>query len=135
MKKNEKGILQIDFATAFLIFALSSALILTMYYNIYVIMTRIKVNEALIGYVTEICEEIDLENYDDITTDRVNEIIKATNIPKEYNLKLNSISKYSDTDSNINEDVVEKLNFTANYEIAGKEQKYSINKVKIKEIN
>ena len=33
MKKNEKGILQIDFATAFLIFALSSALILTMYYN------------------------------------------------------------------------------------------------------
>ena len=98
-------------------------------------MTRIKVNEALIGYVTEICEEIDLENYDDITTDRVNEIIKATNIPKEYNLKLNSISKYSDTDSNINEDVVEKLNFTANYEIAGKEQKYSINKVKIKEIN
>lgn len=132
MKNKEKGVLQIDFISAFIIFMVSSVVILSMYYNTYALMTRIKVNEALIGYITEVCEEIDLENYDDITQERVNKIITACGIPAEYNFKLSSITKYSDTASG-SLDLVKKLNFTSTYTVAGKKQTYTISKVKVKE--
>ena len=134
MMKKEKGILQIDFVTAFVIFSIGSVFILTMYYKIYILMTRIKINEAFIGYATEVCEEIDLENYDEITENRVNEIIKICNIPEEYNFKLEQITNYSDLNPNAN-DLVKKLQFSATYEIAGTEKKYVINKVKVRERN
>lgn len=132
MKKNEKGILQVDFITASIIFSIGAAFILGFYYNIFVLMTRLKVREGLIGYITEVCEEIDLEDYDDLDEERINTIIKACDIPEGYTLKLdesNGITKYSKN----NLDIVKKYNFVASYEVAGKEEKFSISKVKVRE--
>ena len=130
-RKNEKGVLEIDFATGMILFMISSAAIVTMYANIYTLMVKLKVNQVMIGYITEICEEIDAENYTDLTQDRVNKIISACNIPSQYSVT-SSITKYTSINKSAN-DVVEKININVSYKVGNQNMKYTVYKVKIKE--
>ena len=130
-RKNEKGVLEIDFATGMILFMISSAAIITMYANIYTLMVKLKVNQVMIGYITEICEEIDAENYTDLTQDRVNKIISACNIPSQYSVT-SSITKYTSINKSA-KDVVEKININVSYKVGNQNMKYTVYKVKIKE--
>ena len=130
-RKNEKGVLEIDFATGMILFMISSAAIITMYANIYTLMVKLKVNQVMIGYITEICEEIDAENYTDLTQDRVNKIISACNIPSQYSVT-SSITKYTSINKSA-KDVVEKVNINVSYKVGNQNMKYTVYKVKIKE--
>lgn len=130
-RKNEKGVLEIDFATGMILFMISSAAIVTMYANIYTLMVKLKVNQVMIGYITEICEEIDAENYTDLTQDRVNKIISACNIPSQYSVT-SSITKYTSINKSA-KDVVEKININVSYKVGNQNMKYTVYKVKIKE--
>lgn len=130
-RKNEKGVLEIDFATGMILFMISSAAIITMYANIYTLMVKLKVNQVMIGYITEICEEIDAENYTDLTQNRVNKIISACNIPSQYSVT-SSITKYTSINKSAN-DVVEKININVSYKVGNQNMKYTVYKVKIKE--
>ena len=130
-RKNEKGVLEIDFATGMILFMISSAAIITMYANIYTLMVKLKVNQVMIGCITEICEEIDAENYTDLTQDRVNKIISACNIPSQYSVT-SSITKYTSINKSAN-DVVEKININVSYKVGNQNMKYTVYKVKIKE--
>lgn len=130
-RKNEKGVLEIDFATGMILFMISSAAIITMYANIYTLMVKLKVNQVMIGYITEICEEIDAENYTDLTQDRVNKIISACNIPRQYSVT-SSITKYTSINKSA-KDVVEKININVSYKVGNQNMKYTVYKVKIKE--
>lgn len=130
-RKNEKGVLEIDFATGMILFMISSAAIVTMYANIYTLMVKLKVNQVMIGYITEICEEIDAENYTDLTQDRVNKIISACNIPSQYSVA-SSITKYTSINKSA-KDVVEKININVSYKVGNQNMKYTVYKVKIKE--
>lgn len=130
-RKNEKGVLEIDFATGMILFMISSAAIITMYANIYTLMVKLKVNQVMIGYITEICEEIDAENYTDLTQDRVNKIISTCNIPSQYSVT-SSITKYTSINKSAN-DVVEKININVSYKVGNQNMKYTVYKVKIKE--
>lgn len=130
-RKNEKGVLEIDFATGMILFMISSAAIITMYANIYTLMVKLKVNQVMIGYITEICEEIDAENYTDLTQERVNKIISACNIPRQYSVT-SSITKYTSINKSA-KDVVEKININVSYKVGNQNMKYTVYKVKIKE--
>lgn len=130
-RKNEKGVLEIDFATGMILFMISSAAIITMYANIYTLMVKLKVNQVMIGYITEVCEEIDAENYTDLTQDRVNKIISACNIPRQYSVT-SSITKYTSINKSA-KDVVEKININVSYKVGNQNMKYTVYKVKIKE--
>ena len=90
-KNNEKGVLETDFASSLVIFAIGSIAAISMYVNMYTYMVRLKVNENAIGYITEICEEIDAENYSQITTNRVNQIISACKIESPYSFTTTGI--------------------------------------------
>lgn len=131
-KKSEKGVLQIDIVTGLLLFVVSSGTIITMYYNIYLLMYRLKINQTMIGYVTEICEEIDAEDYADITAERVNTIKNACNIPSQYSITNISVKKYSDINTKAN-DVVKKVSFDVKYTIGKQTISYTMYKVKVKE--
>lgn len=69
--KSEKGVTGIDVAGGIIIFAFASTAILSMYFNLYINAVSIRVHQAVVGYVTEVFERIDLENYDDITEESV----------------------------------------------------------------
>lgn len=130
-RKKEKGVLELDFATGMILFMIGSATIITMYANIYTLMVRLKVNQVMIGYITEICEEIDAENYTDLTQERVNNIIKACNIPSQYTVT-SGITKYNSINKSAN-DVVEKININVSYKVGDQNMKYTVYKVKVKE--
>ena len=94
-------------------------------------MVKLKVNQVMIGYITEICEEIDAENYTDLTQERVNKIISACNIPRQYSVT-SSITKYTSINKSA-KDVVEKININVSYKVGNQNMKYTVYKVKIKE--
>ena len=115
-RKNEKGVLEIDFATGMILFMISSAAIITMYANIYTLMVKLKVNQVMIGYITE---------------EWVNMIISACNIPRQYSVT-SSITKYTRINKSA-KDVVEKININVSYKVGNQNMKYTVYKVKIKE--
>ena len=92
--KSERGATGIDVAGGLIIFVAASAIIVTMYYQIYMNVAIAKIHEVAIGCVTEIFEQIDLENYDDITDTKVQSLIEQ-NGEKTVEIVLSNGSKYT----------------------------------------
>lgn len=134
--KGEKGVTGIDVTIGLILFLIGTTAVLNMYLQIYKNSTMLKINETILGYVTEIFEEIDLENYDDITNQRVEEIINAANIPSQYTIT-KTITKYKDlvenkTDEKVN-DYVKKITLNIKYSIDNVQRDFDISKVKVRE--
>ena len=131
-KNNEKGVVNVDYITAIILFMISSVAILALYVNTYKEMAKIKVDETIIGYITEICENIDLVNYTNVDTQtKVEQLINEINIPEQYNITCDSIEKYNDaTDAS---DLVLKINLRVNYSFDNLNRDYVISKIKVKE--
>lgn len=134
--KSEKGVTGIDVSVGLILFLIGTAAVLNMYVQIYKNSTMLKINETILGYVTEIFEEIDLENYDDITNQRVEEIISAAKIPSQYTVT-KTITRYKDlveavTDNTVN-DYVKKITLKVQYSIDDVQRDYTISKVKVRE--
>ena len=134
--KGEKGVTGIDVTIGLILFLIGTTAVLNMYLQIYKNSTMLKINETILGYVTEIFEEIDLENYDDITNQRVEEIINAANIPSQYTIT-KTITKYKDlvenkTDEKVN-DYVKKITLNIQYSIDNVQRDFDISKVKVRE--
>ena len=100
--KSERGVTGLDVASGLIIFVISSAVVLSLYYQIYIISTQIKVHQAAIGCITEIFEKIDLENYDNITNTRIEEMIEESGMNEYFNKDKNdsyvqySLTNYSE---------------------------------------
>lgn len=130
--RSEKGITNIDYVVAIIIFMIGSVAVLGLYYNMYKTMSKIKIDETIIGYITEICEDIDLENYRDVDTEEeINEIIRSANIPEQYLVECIGIEKQNDTNEAL--DVVQKINIKVSYSYGDSNREYVIKKVKVKE--
>lgn len=69
--KSERGVTGIDIVGGLLVFAFASTAILSMYFNLYVNAVSLKIHQVVVGYVTEVFERIDLENYDNVTEESV----------------------------------------------------------------
>lgn len=130
--RSEKGITNIDYVVAIIIFMIGSVAVLGLYYNMYKTMSKIKIDETIIGYITEICEDIDLENYRDVDTEEeINQIIRSANIPEQYLVECIGIEKQNDTNEAL--DVVQKINIKVSYSYGDSNREYVIKKVKVKE--
>ena len=130
--RSEKGITNIDYVVAIIIFMIGSVAVLGLYYNMYKTMSKIKIDETIIGYITEICEDIDLENYGDVDTEEeINQIIRSANIPEQYLVECIGIEKQNDTNEAL--DVVQKINIKVSYSYGDSNREYVIKKVKVKE--
>lgn len=136
--KCEKGFTGIDIVTSLVLFMIASSVILAMYFNLYVNTVTIKIHETAIGIITDIFEKIDLENYDNITENKISELINSSGANEYFNEEKNhsnitfKLQKYSDENPGI-EDLVKKINVTIKYQINGTEKQVSLNKIKIRE--
>lgn len=135
--KSEKGVTGIDVATGLIIFAISSVLVLNLYYQIYIITVSTKIHQVLVACITELCEKIDLETYEDITDVNVkkwaNEIIGTYfNEEKNGSTVTCSVENYKDIAST-EKDLVKEVKITITYSVSGNEVVFPVNKLKIKE--
>lgn len=150
-KKSEKGDFALnDYMLAISIFVLSTYVVVFMYQQIYKVSAKVKVDEAIIGYVTEICEQIDLVNYDDVSTKEqvdslIKDVLKNTSIESRindkndmFNIECTSIEKYTGQNAQDNieiKDCVEKIQIRVRYtSLDSKTRNYTINKLKVKEL-
>ena len=129
--KKENGITGIDITISIIIFIMGAAVIFNFYQKLYEISVEYKANEIIIGYLTEICEEIDYENYDNITQDRVNEIIKLAEIPSQYKITY-TIKNYKEENAKA-EDDVKKVIMKVEYNIGNQNRNFIFPKTKVRE--
>lgn len=134
--KKENGVTQIDVVTAIIVFMVGSVSVLLLYTKIYAATIQMNVHEMILGYVTSLCEEIDLESYEDITEARIEQIIEESNLPSGYNIDC-TIENYADIvktqSGNEIEDLVKKVKLDVQYTISEETTSFTINKIKIKE--
>ncbi|MBR3325160.1 MAG: hypothetical protein IKG14_03855 [Clostridia bacterium] len=133
-KNNENGIVNIDYITAVIIFMIGSVTVLGLYVSNYKSMAKIKIDETIIGYITEICENIDLVNYENIDTqEEVNQIIDSIDIPEQYIVECASVEKYSNNELQDTLDLVMRINLRVRYSFDNLSRDYVISKIKVKE--
>jgi hypothetical protein len=139
VRKSEKGEVALnDYMIAIVLFMLGATMVSYMYLQIYKLSAKVKIDEAIIGYVTEICEQIDMENYENVSTvEQVNNVINKTleNTPIKdlVEIKCTEVEKFSEK-YNVN-DYVERIHLTIKYTSLNQNARnYTINKLKVKEI-
>ena len=140
MKKNmmklnkERGATALDISTGALIFMLFTSIIFTLYLQIYKQSSLVKIHQDVMGYVIQICEDIDLEDYEatEDLEEYKNNIISKINLPIDrYKLTLQQ-EKYIDTHPEA-EDIVKKIIVNINYTFDNEERSIEIKKLKVKE--
>lgn len=135
--KKENGVTNADMVIGMIIFIIGAATILTLYLQIYKLTSKIKIDQTAIGYITEICEQIDLNNYEDITVENVNTIISNAKIPDNYQFTCSNIenysSKYMQSTGNEIPDVVKKVFINVKYNFDNYSRNYQVSKIKVKE--
>ena len=135
MKLNkERGATALDISTGALIFMLFTSIIFTLYLQIYKQSSLVKIHQDVMGYVIQICEDIDLEDYEatEDLEEYKNNIISKINLPVDrYKLTLQQ-EKYIDTHPEA-EDIVKKIIVNINYTFDNEERSIEIKKLKVKE--
>ncbi len=131
---SQKGATGIDVATGAIIFMLFTSTIFTLYLQIFKQSSLVKIHEEAMGYIIEICEDIDMQTYQ--TTENLETykqlVISQINFPVDkYDLVLTQ-EKYIDTDTSAT-DLVKRIKINVKYNFDNKEREIQINKIKVKE--
>ena len=129
--KSEKGATGVDISTSILLFFIFSSLAFTMYWATFKYVYDIQMHQYLVGYVTDICEKIDLYPYDT----PVDQIVAEVNMPNQFTIRNVSEDRLvSHLDSDLYKDIVKKVYIDVAYKAAdGEEVRFNVSKVKIRE--
>ena len=136
--KNELGATGIDIVSGIIIFIISTAVVISLYYQIYITTTQTKIHQVAIGCITEIFEEIDLINYDEVTETKVKDMIDEKKLSEYFNKEKNDSSvEYSvidfSTQSGAKQDLVKQVNITVIYKVGDNITTLPMSKIKIRE--
>lgn len=141
IRKSERGEVALnDYMIAIVIFMIGAVTVSYLYINIYKLSAKVKIDEAVIGYVTEICEQIDLTPYENVSkVEQVNEIInntlKNTPVKDLVTIECTEVEKFNEINNANYSDYVERIHLRIRYESLNKNiRDYYINKIKVKEI-
>ena len=141
IRKSERGEAALnDYMIAIVIFMIGAVTVSYLYINIYKLSAKVKIEEAVIGYVTEICEQIDLTPYENVSkVEQVNEIInntlKNTPVKDLVTIECTEVEKFNEINNTNYLDCVERIHLRIRYESLNKNiRDYYINKIKVKEI-
>lgn len=145
MKKNrEKGAAGMDIGVGMFIFVITSTVVVSLYYQVYVTAVTIKIHEVAIACITEVFEKVDLEPYENVNDTKVKEWIKEAKMDEYFNETKNkskvesSVANYTNVPteggSEQKQDVIKIVNITLTYTISGETVTFPINKIKVKEV-
>ena len=144
IKKSERGEVALnDYMIAIAIFMIGAVTVSYLYINIYKLSAKVKIDEAVIGYITEICEQIDLTPYKDVSEVKdvnekiINNTLKNTPIKDLIKIECTEVEKFDEANKTEYKNYVERihLKIIIKYESLNKNtREYYINKIKVKEI-
>jgi hypothetical protein len=132
--KKETGASGLDVATGALIFMMFTSLIFSLYLQIYKQTSLIKIHENALGYIIQICEDIDMKSYGETEdlAEYKNQVIQTINMPEDKYTLLMYQEKYIDENPNA-QDLVKKITINVTYNFDGEDRTITIKKIKVKE--
>lgn len=132
--KSEKAATALDITTGVLVFVLFTSVIFTLYLQIYKQSSIVKIHQDVMGYAIQICEDIDLQSYEDTEDLEAykEDIMGRINFPEDrYVLNLQQ-EKYIESNQKA-EDIVKKIIVNISYTFDNEERSIEIKKLKVKE--
>ena len=132
--KSEKAATALDITTGVLIFVLFTYVIFTLYLQIYKQSSIVKIHQDVMGYAIQICEDIDLQSYENTEDLEAykEDIISRINFPEDrYVLNLQQ-EKYIESNQKA-EDIVKKIIVNISYTFDNEERSIELKKLKVKE--
>ena len=126
--KANKGVSTVDVVVAIIILSLFVGVIGNLYYQVAKNSSMIRYNTVAVYYAIKIAEDIDEMAYEEVNDN----LTEKYQLPEGFTATLN-IEKYNKNDST-KQDVIKKVNITINYTFLNETQKYTIRKLKIKEM-
>ena len=132
--KKETGASGLDVATGALIFMMFTSLIFSLYLQIYKQTSLIKIHENALGYIIQICEDIDMKSYGETEdlAEYKNQVIQTINMPEDKYTLLMYQEKYIEENPNA-QDLVKKITINVTYNFDGEDRTITIKKIKVKE--
>ena len=143
IKKSERGEVALnDYMIAIAIFMIGAVTVSYLYINIYKLSAKVKIDEAVIGYITEICEQIDLTPYEDVSEVKdvnkiINNTLKNTPIKDLITIECTEVEKFDEANKTEYKNYVERIHLKIKYKYESlnkNTREYYINKIKVKEI-
>lgn len=143
IKKSERGEVALnDYMIAIAIFMIGAVTVSYLYINIYKLSAKVKIDEAVIGYITEICEQIDLTPYEDVSEVKdvnkiINNTLKNTPIKDLIKIECTEVEKFDEANKTEYKNYVERIHLKIKYKYESlnkNTREYYINKIKVKEI-
>lgn len=134
--KDNKAFTTADIIVAIIIIVLFSSIIATAYYNYYLSVTAKNRNAIATNCVIDVIENIEMMNYDEVTTITVNskiqELYENKTLPEQYTLTA-TLEKYNETAGNTDKkDIIKILTVKAQYKVAKKDREIEIKRLIIK---
>lgn len=114
--KQDKGITLADGVIAIAIFVIFTTLVISVSYNIYLQSNFVKRNSNATNYIVSLFEYAGTLNFDDVTSENLNEYISNKNIAKGYNFNINVIKVPEEAEY----DFIKKIDATVTYKLGGK---------------
>lgn len=130
--KSQKGFTMQDLVVAIMIIGIFTGVIGSIMVSAYTVNVKTKVTANATAYMIQIMEDIDKIKYEQVTDGLSSTYVEKFSIPSAYNLNIN-VENYNE--GNTKEDLIKKVQLTISYTICGTEEKITVNKLKIKEIN
>ena len=143
IRKSERGEVALnDYMIAIVIFMIGAVTVSYLYINIYKLSAKVKIDEAVIGYITEICEQIDLTPYEDVSEVKdvnkiINNTLKNTPIKDLIKIECTEVEKFDEANKTEYKNYVERIHLKIKYKYESlnkNTREYYINKIKVKEI-
>ena len=130
--KKENGLVGVDIVMAVLALMIFSSLIFIMIFNNTVENIKLKKETMAIIYITEVFEEIGIQNYSMITKEYVKEKFeKKSEIKDIYDVKVEVENPFSGDSKK--ENIMKKITVTLSYQVNGEIYSVTMKRIKVKE--
>lgn len=130
IKKNN-GLTGIDTVIAIIALMLFSTLIISMIYNNVFENVKLKQETLAMIYITEIFENIGIEDYNNITQENISQLVPKEVIDNNYEVTMDITTDFEDVTNK--EDIMKKINVTLTYKVGDKNYSCSMQRMKTKE--
>jgi len=128
--KKENAIAGVDMIIAIITIFIFSTLILSLIYNNTIENIKLKQENLAMIYLTETFENIGIANYNDVTTDKIDNYIPQEAIANNFNITIEIKDLENITQE---QEIIKKIVGTISYEIADRQYSYTIERIKVKE--
>ncbi len=130
--KSEKGFTMEDLTVAVIIIITFVGIITSLMYSVKKLNIETDLTAQMTSYAVQIIEDIDKISYEEVNEELAKTYNEKFSIPKAFKIDL-KVSKYGEGMENM-KDLIKIVDLKISYTFKGNEQKFTVQKLKIKEM-